>query len=114
MKYLKFFLIKIKKLLQKYNNFLKKLNFEIIYILWLNILNIYEFTCYEEVKEQMMKESSCRRAAMTILKNINVLSVDELRDACKYLFNTYPNEYFAETNSKRCVLCLDFKENYQN
>lgn len=76
--------------------------------------NISEFTCYEEVKEQMMKESSCRRTAMTILKNINVLSVDELRDACKYLFNTYPNEYFAETNSKRCVLCLDFKENYQN
>ena len=24
----------------------------------------------------------------------------------------YPKEYYNETNLKRCILCLDFKENY--
>lgn len=74
--------------------------------------NISKFENYECVKMQMMRETSCRRTAMTILKNVDILSVEELRDACKYLYNTYPKEYFAETNAKRCVLCLDFKENY--
>ena len=41
------------------------------------------------------------------------LSVEELRTACKYLFEKYPDDYATETNSKRCILCLDFKENYQ-
>ena len=50
---------------------------------------------------------------MAILKNINILSVEELRAACKYLFEKYPDDYATETNSKICILCLDFKENYQ-
>ena len=74
--------------------------------------NIPEYTNYADVKEHMMRENTCRRTAMIILKNIELLSVDELRDACKYLACTYPIEYVNETNSKRCVLCLDFKENY--
>lgn len=74
--------------------------------------NIPEYTNYADVKEHMVCENTCRRTAMIILKNIELLSVDELRDACKYLACTYPIEYVNETNSKRCVLCLDFKENY--
>lgn len=62
----------------------------------------------------MMTENTCRRTAMTVLKNIDILTIDELRDACKYLFDTYPEEYVNETNSKRCILCLDFKENFIN
>lgn len=75
--------------------------------------NISIFECYDRVKEQMMQEDTCRKAAMTVLKNIDVLSIAELRDACKYLYETYPTEYFTETNAKRCVLCLDFMENYK-
>ena len=75
--------------------------------------NIPKYDTYDQVKAQMISESSCRRTAMTILANMDILSVEELRDACKYLFNTYPEEYYIETNSKRCVLCLDYKENYQ-
>lgn len=74
--------------------------------------NIPKYEQYEQVKEQMIRENSCRRTAMTILKNMDILSIQELRDACKYLYEEYPTEYFTETNSKRCILCLDFKENY--
>lgn len=77
-----------------------------------SLRNIPEFECYNQMREHMISESSCRRTAMTILKNIGILSIDELRDACKYLYDTYPKEYMNETNSKRCILCLDFKENY--
>ena len=76
-----------------------------------SLKNIAKFETYDEVKKQMMSENTCRRTAMTILKNIDILSVDNLRDACKYLYDTYPKEYVNETNAKRCVLCLDFKEN---
>ena len=71
--------------------------------------NIPKYDTYEQVKAQMISESSCRRTAMTILGNMDMLSVEELRDACKYLFNTYPEEYYTETNSKRCVLCVVVK-----
>ena len=75
--------------------------------------NIPKYDTYDQVKAQMISESSCRRTAMTVLANMDILSVEDLRDACKYLFNTYPEEYYTETNSERCVLCLDYKENYQ-
>lgn len=78
-----------------------------------SLKNILQFDTYSEVKEQMTKETSCRRTAMTILKNIAILTTDELRDACMYLYDNYPNEYANETNAKRCVLCLDFMENYE-
>ena len=46
-------------------------------------------------------------------KNIEWLTVGELRQACVYLFENYRNEIAKETNAKRCILCLDFKENYK-
>lgn len=79
-----------------------------------SLKNIPKFEKYDQVKAHMMTENTCRRTAMTVLKNIDILTIDELRDACKYLFDTYPEEYVNETNSKRCILCLDFKENFIN
>jgi len=35
-----------------------------------SLKNIPEFECYNQVKEHMIAEGSCRRTAMTILKNI--------------------------------------------
>lgn len=49
---------------------------------------------------------------MAILKNIDILTVQELRKACIYLFENYPDDFAKETNAKRCILCLDYKENY--
>jgi len=75
--------------------------------------NFPQFDNYDQLQEHLKRAENCRKAAMAILKNINILSVEELRAACKYLFEKYPDDYATETNSKRCILCLDFKENYQ-
>ena len=75
--------------------------------------NFPVFDDFAQLMEHLKGVENCRKAAMAILKNMNILSVEELRQACKYLFERYPNEYAMETNSKRCILCLDFKENYQ-
>ena len=50
---------------------------------------------------------------MAVLKNMDWLTVGELRQACVYLFENYRNEIAKETNAKRCILCLDFRENYK-
>jgi RecG-like helicase len=68
----------------------------------------------EQVYEYIKTTENCRKTAMVILKNMDILSVDELRKACKHLLEKYPDDYASETNSKRCILCLDFKENYCN
>lgn len=60
----------------------------------------------------MEKMDNCRKTAMAILKNIQKISIDELRSACKYLFKKYPNDYAVETNAKRCIMCLDYRENF--
>lgn len=78
-----------------------------------SLKNIPEFSTYPEVKAQMHTESNCRRVAMTILKNIAILTIEELRDACKYLYDTYPKEYVNQSDAKRCIMCLDFKEHYE-
>lgn len=75
--------------------------------------NFPEFKNYAQLEEHLKLSENCRKAAMAILKNINVLSIEELRKACKFLVERYPDDYVTETNSKRCILCLDFKENYQ-
>lgn len=70
------------------------------------------FENYNQLYEHMKNAENCRKTAMAVLKNIDMLCVEDLRKACKYLYETYPTEYATETNSKRCILCLDFKENY--
>lgn len=76
-----------------------------------SIKNTPQFETYDQLVEYMDAMENCRKAAMAILKNMNVLSIDELRLACKYLYQKYPNDYATETNAKRCIMCLDFKEN---
>lgn len=74
--------------------------------------NFPKFNKYEELYEYMQQAENCRKTAMSVLKNINILNIQELRDACKFLFERYPNEFATETNAKRCIMCLDYLENY--
>ena len=74
--------------------------------------NVPEYMSFDELYDYMKTAPNCRRAAMAVLKNINMLSVNDLRRACKHLFEKYPDEFLHETNAERCVLCLDLKENY--
>ena len=74
--------------------------------------NVPAYVSFDELYDYMKTAPNCRRAAMAVLKNINMLSVNDLRRACKHLFEKYPDEFLHETNAERCVLCLDLKENY--
>ncbi|WP_022763524.1 SIR2 family protein [Butyrivibrio sp. AD3002] len=74
--------------------------------------NVPAFISFDELYEYMKVAPNCRKTAMAVLKNINTLSVDELRIACKHIFEKYPDEIAHETNAERCVLCLDLQENY--
>jgi hypothetical protein len=74
--------------------------------------NVQAVTDAEQLYDYIKTTENCRKTAMVILKNIDILSIDELRIACKHLLEKYPDDYASETNSKRCILCLDFKENY--
>ena len=75
--------------------------------------NFPKFENFAQLKEYLKSSENCRKAAMAILKNINMLSIKELREACKYLVERYPDDCVTETNSKRCILCLDFMENFK-
>lgn len=78
-----------------------------------SIKNIPVFDTYDQLREYMDSVHNCRKAAMAVLKNIEWLSIDSLREACKYLFEKFPDDNMADSNYKRCVMCLDFKENYE-
>lgn len=77
-----------------------------------SIKNTPQFETYVQLVQYMDTMDNCRKTAMAILKNMDKLSIDELRLACKYLYEKYPDEYATETNAKRCIMCLDFRENY--
>lgn len=74
--------------------------------------NFPVFNSFKELYDHIQSAENCKKTAMTILKNVEYLSVDELREACKFLFEKYPNEYMLDTDSKRCILCLDFLDYY--
>ena len=78
-----------------------------------SVKNFPECNNFETLYEYLNKAVDCRKTAMTILKNVNTLNIDDLRKACKYLYEKYPNDFAKETNSKRCIMCLDYLENYQ-
>ena len=75
--------------------------------------NFPQFKNFTQLKEYLSTSENCRKAAMAILKNIDILSIEDLREACKYLVRRYPDDYVTETNSKRCILCLDYLENFR-
>lgn len=77
-----------------------------------SIKNTPQFETYVQLVQYMDPMDNCRKTAMAILKNMDKLSIDELGLACKYLYEKYPDEYATETNAKRCIMCLDFRENY--
>lgn len=75
--------------------------------------NVEVFEDYGKLSDYVIAAENCRKAAMAILKNIKILSVDNLRELCKSLFRTFPGECFSETNAKRCILCLDYMQYHE-
>ena len=75
--------------------------------------NFPSFDNYNQLYEHMVRAENCRKTAMSVLNNKDMLSIDELRKACKYLYEKYPTDFVKDSNAKRCVMCLDYRENYE-
>jgi hypothetical protein len=66
-------------------------------------------TLYEEID----KIDNAHKKAGVLLKNIQNFSVSEIRDVCKRIFEADRNSSKASTNFKRCVMYIDYSENYK-
>ena len=76
-----------------------------------NIKNVPTATNKDELKNMIDNIDTLHKKAGIILKNITILTADELRDFLKELFLYDKTEAIKSTNFKRCVMCLDLIEN---
>lgn len=65
----------------------------------------------EEIRQLFETMSDVNKKAGIILKNINTLSVSEIRDFCKELFKENRTDCMSSTHFKRCVMFIDLNEN---
>lgn len=68
-------------------------------------------TTLEELHSKMEPETFDRKSAI-LLKSISNFTLDEIRHECQSLFKELHGEKITSTCFKRCVMYLDFMENY--
>ena len=69
-------------------------------------------TDYDELLFKMNAIGVIHKQAGLLLKNIDSFSVEQIRAVCKKLFNLDRQESMKSTHFKRCVMYIDFIENY--
>ena len=77
-----------------------------------SLKNIPDTPDLDQLLSRMALVDDCNKKAGIVLKNINHLSDEQLRQCCKILFETDSPSALASTHFKRCVMCLDLRENY--
>lgn len=73
--------------------------------------NIEIITDYTRLLTQIDSITEPHKASGIVLKNFAHLSNEELRNLCKFLYEKYGDKAMDSTHFKRCVMCLDFREN---
>ena len=76
-----------------------------------NIRNVPTVTNSDELKKMIDNIDTLNKKAGVILKNITILTTDEIREFLKGLFLYEKNEAMRSTHFKRCVMYLDLIEN---
>lgn len=74
--------------------------------------NIPEVHTIDELHEIMNVQINFDKRAGVLLKSIANFSLDQVREECKELFSRVSSEKITSTCFKRCIMYLDFKENY--
>jgi hypothetical protein len=74
--------------------------------------NIPEVYSTDELHEVMKAQINFDKQAGVLLKSIANFSLDQIREECKTLFYQVSGQKISSTCFKRCVMYLDFKENY--
>ena len=65
----------------------------------------------EAIRQEIDNVPDTNRKCGVILKNIDVLSTDEIRKLCIPIFEADTKSAMNSTNFKRCVMCIDLLEN---
>lgn len=73
--------------------------------------NVPILTNYNDLLKEFDSVKGLNKVAGIVLKNIAILSNTELRLLCQDMWQKYRSEFYTSTNFKRCVMCLDFREN---
>lgn len=69
---------------------------------------------FQELQSAIKNIEDFNKKAGLLLKNISIFTSKEIRQICCDLFKiSTPSEIHSSTNYKRCVLYLDFIENYE-
>lgn len=77
------------------------------------IINYPSFEKYEDIEKHINDYDSVNKKCMLLLKNVDILSTEDLRNFCIDLFDDFISNEMKDTHFKRCVLYLDFLENYE-
>lgn len=76
------------------------------------LTSIPSYDRFENVLSEMANVSNAHKKAGVLLKNIRNFSIDQVRNACKLIFEFSREESMKSTHFKRCVMYLDLMENY--
>lgn len=73
---------------------------------------IPQLSSTSDLHNVMSLQTTFDKKAGVLLKNISLFSPDEIRSECKLLFEEVSGSKIASTCFKRCVMYLDYIENY--
>ena len=76
------------------------------------IKNVPVFSSYHDLLKAMENIDDTNKKSGMLLKNIRMLSAEELRNACIAIFEIDRDVAKKSTNFKRCVMYLDLIENF--
>lgn len=67
---------------------------------------------YDDLLSEITLISNVHKKSGLILKNIHYFSNEQIRNACKSIFEYSREDAMKSTHFKRCIMYLDLKENY--
>lgn len=77
-----------------------------------SLKNVKEISDIDILKKEIKEISTINKKSGLLLKNISNFSLSEIRDICKEIFKLNKEEAKKSTYFKRCIMFLDYKENY--
>ena len=79
------------------------------------ISKLPHYTNFNELKAGIEEQEDIKKVPALILANIDLLDINTMRTLCKDMFlKSTPVLLKDNTYFKRCVMCLDYWENYQS
>lgn len=72
------------------------------------------FSSYEQMISEMQSVPEINKKSGILLKNLEICSIEQIRNLCKDFFEFDRDSAMASTHFKRCVMYIDLYENFLN